>query len=113
MDARKGGLPGEVQGDARRIDPDGCWWLRRLREAADKPLGVCSVGCLEDRAPCLRPGGCSAIVDIGRSQPADATVVMVVAVPVEEATTVGDGVVDAAEALGEVGTVLEGLEVRL
>ena len=54
-----------------------------------------------------------AVMDVVRSQQADAAVVVFAVVPVEEGTAVRTGVLVRAEALGEVRPVLERLEMSL
>jgi hypothetical protein len=52
----------------------------------------------------------AAVVAIRRPLEADAAVVVLVVVPGEEVDAVRAGILDAAEALGNIGAVLEGLE---
>ena len=52
-------------------------------------------------------------MDGGRSHQADAAVAVFVVVPVEELLAVSASVLDRAEAIGEVGSVLQGFELRL
>jgi hypothetical protein len=54
-----------------------------------------------------------AIMDGGRRHQADAAVAVLVVVPAEELLAVSAGVLDRAEAIGEVGSVLESFELRL
>ncbi len=58
-----------------------------------------------------RRGG--AIMDGSRSHQADPNMAMFMVVPAEKPLAVGTGVFDGAEAIGEVGSVLQGLERRL
>ena len=85
----------------------GSWWL------ADEPLGVTLVGGVEH----MGAGGVEllrlSVVDGGRCHQADPGVPVLVVVPVEERPAVSAGVVDVVEPLGELGPVLERLEVRL
>ena len=55
----------------------------------------------------------AAVVHVGRPVEADAAVVVLVVIPGEEVDAVRAGVLDAAEALGKTGAVLEGLEPGL
>jgi hypothetical protein len=55
----------------------------------------------------------SSIVDVDRVVPGDAAVVVLGVVPAEEPLAERAGVFDAAEAVGEVGPVLQRPEVRL
>jgi hypothetical protein len=70
--------------------------------------GLVEGGLAEWRA-CLR----RAVVDAVWGHVADARVLMLVVVPGEEGWTVGGRRLEAAEARGEVGPVLHGLELRL
>jgi hypothetical protein len=54
-----------------------------------------------------------AVVDVVRSQEADAAVTVLVVVPIEEWAAVGAAVLRGAEPRGKVGPVLERLELRL
>jgi hypothetical protein len=70
--------------------------------------------CVDEHA--TAPGAdlrCSPAVDVGRGVVPDAGMTMVLVVPAEEATAEGAGVLQRAEAVGELGPVLEGLELRL
>ena len=58
-----------------------------------------------------RRGG--AIVDGGRRHQADSAVAVLMIVPVEEPAAVSASVLDRAEAIGEVGPVFQGFELRL
>ena len=52
-------------------------------------------------------------MDVGGGVQAEPAVAVLVVVPGEEVLAVGAGVLDRGEAAGEVGPVLEGLELRL
>ena len=56
---------------------------------------------------------CQAVVDAVRCHVGDATGAVLVVVPGEEGLAVGTRVFDAAEARGELGSVLQGFELRL
>ena len=58
-----------------------------------------------------RRGG--AVVDGGRRHQADSAVAVLMIVPVEEPAAVSASVRDRAEAIGEVGPVFQGFELRL
>lgn len=58
------------------------------------------------------PGG-EAVVDGGRGQVADAAVAVLGVVPGEELAAEGQGIVEAAEAVGVAGVVFQGLESAL
>jgi len=73
---------------------------------------VLRVGVEEDHAPLISDRFRPAVVDVGRSVQADSRMAMVVVVPTEESSTVGTSVLEAAEPVGEVRSVLEGPELR-
>ena len=81
--------------------------------SADEPLGVARVGSVEDAGA----GGVQllrlAVVDGARGHQPDPGVAMLVVVPVEEAAAGLARVLDRVEPIGELGPVLQGLEVRL
>ena len=54
-----------------------------------------------------------AVVHIGGGMKSNARMTMIVVIPTEESRTVGVAVFIRAEAIGEVGSVLEGPELRL
>jgi hypothetical protein len=95
------------------VDP-GCGrqlgWSGRL---ADEPLGVSLVGRVEH----IDPGGVQlcgvAVVEGGRGHQPDPGMTMGVVVPVDEHSAMSAGVVDVVKPGGELGPVLQGLEVRL
>ena len=70
--------------------------------------GIQGVGTLLEQGLSL-----AAVVDRRRGHVADTGVAMTVVVPGKELLTVGTRVFDAAEALREVGTVLERFELGL
>lgn len=74
---------------------------------------VSSEGSVQGVGPLLEQLCSLAMVDRGRSHEADAGMAMLFVVPLEEALAVSAGFFDAAEALGEVRAVLQGLELRL
>ena len=92
--------------------PDRGRQIRRLRSTLDEPLGMPRVGGVQDVLP-LRPyGGRLADVDDGGRQEADRAMTMFVVVPGEEHLPERTAILDRAESLGKLGTVLERLEVR-
>jgi hypothetical protein len=80
---------------------------------ADETLGVRGVGRVEDLASPVPDELGAAVVDVGGGVKPDAGVAVVVVVPAEELLAVGVGVLEAAEAGGEVGPILEGPELAL
>ena|GEM_PF-2614728 len=93
-----------------RVDPDGGWFWRWPWRLIDEAIGVGAEGVIEG----FLAGGVDlvglAVVDlVGRHQ-ADAQVMMVLVVPVEEGSAKGLGVLDRAEALGYLWLIFEGLE---
>ena len=96
-----------------RVDPDlgsGPQWRR---DAADESLGLRGVGPLEDDAPLLEKTASCSGVDRGWGEQAETPVAVVVVVSVEEVAAAFEGVVEAVEAIGEAGVVLDRLEVAL
>ena len=79
----------------------------------DEPFGVACVRGVEHAGA----GGVQllgvAVVDGGWGHQPDPGVAVVVVVPVEELAAVRAGVLDVVEPRGELGPVLQGLEVRL
>ena len=82
-------------------------------DAAHEALRVHLVGGGEDGGAGIDALLRAAVVDVRRPMEADAAVVVLVVVPGEEVDAVGAGILDAAEALGKIGAVLEGLEPGL
>jgi hypothetical protein len=95
------------------VDPD----LRGKRlgvgDAAHEALRVHLVGGGKDGGTGLDALLRAAMVDVSRPLEADTAVVVLVVVPGEEVDAVGAGILDAAEALGKIRAVLEGLEPGL
>ena len=97
----------------RWVDPNsGGRWRRRGR-ACRKALGMGGMRGGEDASSRGHALIGEAVVDVVRSQQADAAVAVLAVVPVKEGTAVGATVLCGAEALGKVGPVLERLELRL
>ena len=93
------------------IDPDGRGFSRWLGRLLDEAFGIGAEGVIEGSLS----GGVDivglAVVDLVGSHEADPGMVVVLVVPGEEAAAEVLGVLNAAEARGEFGLVLEGLEV--
>src|SRR5271168_66298 len=94
------------------VDPSGGGQCGRLWGDALEADGMGSERGIEGDGALLgeRRGG--AVVDGGRSHQADTAVAMFVVVPVE-VLAVSAGVLDRAETIGEVRSVLQGFELRL
>lgn len=95
------------------VDADDSRQLGRDRELALEALGVCEIGRLQDGGALLPEHGRGAKIDRGRSHEADAGVAVLVVVPGEEFARMRSGVLQALEARGKLGPVLEGFEMRL
>jgi hypothetical protein len=78
-----------------------------------EPFGVGGVGGVEDAGTFVRNGVSGAVVDACRGVQAQAGVAMLVVVSAEEALAVQPRGLGGAEAVGEVGPVLQRLELRL
>ena len=83
------------------------WWLWRR---ADEPFGVRPVCVGEHGGALVTDGLGGAVVDVGGSVQAQ-PVAMFVVIPGEEGLAVPAGGLDGVEATGEVGPVLQGLEL--
>ena len=97
----------------RRVNPGRDRQPWRLRTVAVESFGVCRESGIQGLGTLLEQGLSLAVVDCHRGHVADIAMAMAVVVPGEELLTVGARVFDGAEALREVGTVLERLELRL
>jgi hypothetical protein len=75
-------------------------------------FGVAKVGFGEDRGAGGSNLGCMSIVDVVRGVVGDPGVPVIGVVPGVEGAGVLAGVFEAAEPVGEVGPVLQGLELR-
>src|ERR1039457_4518390 len=69
--------------------------------------------CIERDGALLGQRRSGAMVDGGGTHQADSAVAVFVVVPGEELLAVSAGVLDRAEAIGKVGSVLESFELRL
>ena len=96
-----------------RIDPNGGWFCGRHGGFVDEAVGVGLEGLIE----CFLSGGVDhiglSVVDLIGGHQADAEMVVILVVAVEEGAAEGLGVLDAAEAPGELGLVFQGLKVAL
>lgn len=101
-------FPGEVVCFGGLIHAGG-----RLRQAALEAQRIGLVGLLQNLGTLDAQGLGGAIVDGVRGHQAYAAVAVLLVVPVEETLTVSACALERAEALGEVGAVLQGLELRL
>jgi len=94
-----------------RVDPCGGWFVGRRGRFVDEALGGFPEGDVKNCLTCGVDGIGLAVMHLVRCHQADACVVMVLVVPVEEAAAEAPGVLDAAEALGKVRLIFEGFEV--
>jgi len=109
-----GSLVGVVWAHDGRVDPDRLGGALRCWGAALEAVGVGREGGgVQGSGAGLQDGRGAAIVDIFRGDEGDAAVAMLGVVPGEEPSTVCSGVLDRAEAFGEVRAILQGLELGL
>jgi hypothetical protein len=95
------------------VDPGGGrqrWWPRR---PADEPLRRRGVGGLKNALALGVERLCLAVVHGGRGHQADPGVAVGVVVPVKERAAEPARVLDRVKAVGELGPVLQRLELRL
>src|SRR5713101_5891059 len=92
-----------------QIDADDGRQLRWRRVLALEALGMREVGRLQDGSALLPKRGRGAEVHRRRGHEADAGVVVLVVVPGEELARMRSGVIEALEARGKLGPVLQGL----
>ena len=96
-----------------RIDPYGGWFCGRHGRFVDEAVGVGLEGLVEG----FLSGGVDriglSVVDLIGGHQADADMVVILVVLVEEGAAEDLGVLDAAEPLWELGLIFEGLEVAL
>ena len=94
------------------VDPGGAGQWGWFWVFADEPFGGGCVGLGQGgRAGCPN-GGRVAVVDIGGGVHPNPGVAVLVVVPVVERDTEGSGLFQAGEAVGEIGPVLQGFELR-
>ena len=94
------------------IDPRRNRKRRWSRDLANEAFRVLAIGVEQDGAALFSDRFGSAVVDVGRGMKSNARVAMIVVIPRKKTSAVGPGVLVAAEAIGEVGSVLEGPELR-
>jgi len=94
------------------IDPRDGWKGRWRGDLADESFGVFGIGVEQDDSALFSDRFGPAVVDVGGGMKSNARMTMIVVIPSEKSGTVGMGVFEAAEAIGEVGSVLEGPELR-
>ncbi len=78
---------------------------------ANEAFRVLAIGLEKDGTALFSDRFGSAVVDVGRGMKSNARVAMIVVVPRKEMSAMGPGVLIAAEAIWEVGSVLEGPEL--
>ena len=95
----------------RRIDPDGDWLFGWLGWFTDEALRGCAEGAIEG----FLAGGVDriglAVMDLIGRHEAEAGMMVILVVPVEEAPAESLCILDAAEAAGKLRLVFQGLEV--
>ena len=96
-----------------RIDPCGGRFRGRCWRFCDEALGVFTERVIEGGLACGVNGIGLAVMHLVRGHQADPGVVVVLIVPVEERTAEAAGVLDAAEALGELRLVFKGFALML
>ena len=80
---------------------------------ANEALGVSGIGSLQDTRSLEVDAFGASEVEGGRGLEADTRMAVVVVVPPEEALAEGAAIFNGAEAVGELWSVLEGLELGL
>jgi hypothetical protein len=71
-----------------------------------------AIGIEKDDSALFSDGLRPAVVHVGRGMKSNARMTMIIVIPTEKSGTVGVAVFIRAEAIGEVGSVLEGPELR-
>jgi hypothetical protein len=94
------------------IDPRDFREKRWGRDLADESLGMLAIGVEKDDPALFADGFGSAVVHVGGGMKSNARMTMIVVIPTEKSGTMGVAVFVGAEAIGEVGSVLEGPELR-
>ena len=98
--------------ERRRIDPHRGRWRGRKWLASLETRGVCEEGSIQGVPALGEDGRDLAPMDLGGRAEADAAVVVLLVVPVEEAAQEAQAVLVRAEAIGKFRAVLQGLELR-
>jgi len=94
-----------------RVEPGGGRFGRRYRRFVDEALRVVAERLIERELASSVDGIGLAVVYLVRSHQTDAAMVVILVVPIEETAAETSGVLDAAEALGQLRLVLECFEV--
>ena len=82
------------------------------RGSCGRIFGVFGIGVEQDDSALFSDRFGPAVVDVGGGMKSNARVAMIVVIPSEKSGAVGLGVFEAAEAVGEIRSVLEGSELR-
>jgi hypothetical protein len=90
------------------VDPRDYRENRWHGDLADESFGVLGIGVEKDDSALFSDRFGPAVVHVGWGMKSNARMTMIVVIPSEKSGTVGVGVFEAAEAIGEVGSVLEG-----
>ena len=94
-----------------RVDPGGGWFERRFWRLFDEAFWIGMESAVEDfLASCVDLVGLT-IVDLVRHHQADARVMMIPIIPIEEGAAERLCVLDAAEPLRKLGLVFQGFEM--
>ena len=97
------------------------WWVdsdlfakrAELRDTPNETFGVSGPGGFQDALSLREHRRCSVMVGVVRDQHGNAAMAVLGVVPPEERPAEDGGLLDAEEATGEAGVVLERLELRL
>ena len=95
------------------VDPRDFRDLRRFGRFADEPFRVFGVGGVEYAGTLVADGLGQAVVDVSGGMQAQPAVAMFIVIPTEEDLAVQSSFLDRAEPAGEVGPVLQRLELGL
>ena len=95
------------------VDPRAGGELRWFGRLADEPFRACGVGGVEYAGTLVADCLGQAVVDVGGGMKGQPGVAMFIVVPTEEALAVQSSFLDRAEPAGEVGPVLQRLELGL
>ena len=92
-----------------RVNPNGVWFSRRFRFFGDEAFRVPAEGVFESGLPGGVYGFGLTVMDLVGGHQADAAVVMILIVPVEEASAEVFGLLGGFEALWEFRLIFQGL----